>query len=109
MKFFYIPKQMVNGREYETTFHIDFDIAEHYGMEDVIDTFKRAFKEWKKDIEYVTELGIVMNERCWFWYHHGREELSKYYADRWYEIKDYVYKAKCFKEEDRNYFFKMTD
>ena len=106
---YYIPKTMPNGMTYETTFHMDFDIAEHFGMKGVIDTFKRAFKEWKNDIEYVTELGIVMNERCWFWYHHGQEELSKYYAERWCEIKDYIYKAKCFKEEDRNYFFKMTD
>ena len=106
---FYIPETMPNGIPYETTFHMDFDIAEHFGMKGVKDTFKRAFKEWKKDIEFVTELGIVMNERCWFWDQHGQEELSKYYAERWYEIEDYVYKAKCFKEEDRNYFFKMTD
>ena len=106
---FYIPETMPNGIPYKTTFHMDFDIAEHFGMKGVKDTFKRAFKEWKKDIEFVTELGIVMNERCWFWYQHGQEKLSKYYAERWCEIKDYVYKAKCFKEEDRNYFFKMTD
>ena len=89
---------------------MDFDIADHFGVNAVKDTFKRAFKEWKNDIEYVTELCIVMNIRCWFWYEKGNEELSKLYSNYYYQVMDYVYSDESkFSKEDQSYFFGMTD
>ena len=108
--FFFVPKEMLNGKEYKTTFHMDFDIADHFGLGAVIDTFKRAFREWKNDIEYATELAIVMNIRSWFWYEHGNKKLSEEYAKRWYEVRSYIYSDKApFTDEDRQYFYEMTD
>ena len=31
----------------------------------VNDTFRRAMKEWKPDVEYVTELALVPNHKIW--------------------------------------------
>ena len=106
---FYIPKTMPNGMSYETTFHMDFDIAEHFGLNAVKDTFKRAFKEWKNEIEYVTELAIVMNGRCWYWYANGRKDLADYYGEMYYKVRDSVYTNKKFTKEDLNYYFRLTD
>lgn len=105
----YVPKRMMNGDEYKTTFHFDFDFADHFGLSEVKDTFNRAFKEWKNNIEYVTELAIVMNERSWFWYANGRNDLSAYYAEMYYKVRDSVYTNKKFTKDDLNYYFQLTD
>ena len=43
-------------------------------------------------------------------YSKGNEDLSKIYADHYYQIKDYVYSDDSeFSEEDQSYFFDMTD
>ena len=106
----YIPSTMPNGKEYQTTFHMDFDIADRFGIKAVKDTYKRAFNSWKNDIEYITELCIVMNIRCWYWYSKGNAELSKLYGEYYYQVKDYVYSDKSgFSKEDHSYFFDMTD
>lgn len=107
---FYVPSTMPNGKEYQTTFHMDFDIADHFGIEGVKDTYDRAFNSWKNCIEYITELCIVMNIRSWYWYSKGNEDLSKLYADYYYQVKDYVYSDDSkFSKEDQSYFFDMTD
>lgn len=107
---FYVPSTMPNGKEFQTTFHLDFDIAEHYGINAVKDTFRRAFDSWMNDIKFMTELCIVMNNRCWFWHDQGNIELSELYADYYYQVKDYVYSDDSeFSEEDQSYFFEMTD
>ena len=58
--------------EFKTTFWSDFSIADRFGKEAVQDTFDRAFKEWRSDVEYVTELAIVTNWKCWEHYNKAR-------------------------------------
>lgn len=96
-----------NGTESKTTFNEDFEIAEHFGINAVKDTFNRAFKEWKTDVEYCTELAIVTNLRCWLWYENDNKELSKLYADYYYKVRDYA--LSHFKGKDFEYYFHMTD
>ena len=43
--------------ECQTTFWQDFSIAEKFGKEAIIDTYKRAKKEWGKDKIYGTNYG----------------------------------------------------
>ena len=50
-----------NGYEVKTTFWEDFSIAERFGLSAIQDTFNRAFKEWKEDYEFLTELVLVLN------------------------------------------------
>lgn len=75
-----------NGYKLTTTFFEDFTIADAFGIDAVKDTFKRAFKEWKNNCEYVTELSIVMNLKCWYWYEKDNMELSKLYSDYYYKV-----------------------
>ncbi len=50
-----------NGYEMQTTFPMDFSIADTFGANAVKDTFKRAFNEWKSNYVYLTELVITLN------------------------------------------------
>lgn len=54
-----------NGYEVKTTFWEDFSIAERFGLSAIQDTFNRAFKEWKEDYEFLTELVLVLNHKIW--------------------------------------------
>ena len=45
----------------ESTFRDDFTIADRFGISGIKDTYKRAFKHWKDDLQYLTELVIVLN------------------------------------------------
>lgn len=111
---YHVPRYMPNGEEYVTSFQMDFDIADHFGIKAVKDTFERAFKSWRSDIEYVTELAITLNLRSWFWCECPKRpdnmELSKLYADLYYKVRDWVYSKKAsFTQEDLDYYFRMTD
>ena len=110
------------GSEYQrkTTFASDFAIAECYGDNSVKDTFRRAWDGWKDDKDFATELALVLNWYCWFWYDNGEPGLSKLYGDLYYKCKDAFYKhwaeektdspaAKAWKEEVRSYFFHTLD
>ena len=48
-----------------TTFWDDFTIADIFGEKAIRDTFKRAFREWKENTVYLTELVMVLNHKIW--------------------------------------------
>ena len=54
-----------NGNEIKTMFWEDFSIAERFVLSAIQDTFNRAFKEWKEDYEFLTELVLVLNHKIW--------------------------------------------
>ena len=57
-----------NGYELQTTFWEDFSIADRFGLAAVLDTFNRAFREWKGDYKFLTELTLVLNHKIWQYY-----------------------------------------
>lgn len=91
----------------ETTFDMDFAIADRFGVKAVRDTFNRAFKEWKSDARYLTELVMVLNHRCWFWYDKGRNDLCSLYEDLFYKAQDYAYNH--LKGDELKFFLDVTD
>jgi hypothetical protein len=97
--------------ELESTFTGDFNIAEDVsGLNGVKDTFQRAFNSWKDDIQYMTNLAIVTNMKCWQHFQAGNETLSEAYSDMYYKVRDWVYSDQSgFTEEDQKYYFKYTD
>ncbi len=90
-----------------TTFDMDFAIADRFGVNAVKDTFNRAFKEWKSDAQYLTELVMVLNHRCWYWYYQNRKALSKVYEDLYYKAHDYA--VKTLKGEELAFYLDVTD
>ena len=56
-------QQMCSMTGYEpiTTFWDDFSIADAFGKNAVEDTYDRAFREWKSNYKYLTELVMIIN------------------------------------------------
>ena len=58
----------------------------HIGANAIKDTYKKAKKEYSKDIKMLTEIALVMNHYIWFWYHNNDMEYSKIYDELWRDI-----------------------
>lgn len=97
----------VHGYKCITTFWDDFAIADHFGLAAVKDTFNRAFKGWRRDYKYLTELVIVLNHRCWMHYNNGRMEFPKLYADLYHKANDWA--GENLEKEEYEYFFNIVD
>ena len=93
----YVPK---------TTFWQDFSIAECFGRDEIKDTFRRAFNEWKHDAVYLTELVMILNWKLWSWYEQN-ESIANIYNDL-YEKAD-RYAIETLKGDELEYFLKTTD
>lgn len=96
-----------NGTESKTTFWSDFSIADAFGVKAIKDTYKRAFDEWKTNVEYLTELVIVLNLKCWDHYYKGHQQISELYSDLYYKAHGYA--QSHLKGKDFEYYFNMTD
>lgn len=89
----------------ETLFYQDFKIAEKFGgIRAVMDTFKRAFGEWKDNIKYLTEIAVVTNHLGWENYDKNTT-LSTYYFQCYHKVCDLVYQA----DEEGNNIGPFTD
>lgn len=92
--------------DFKTTFWTDFSIADRYGIPAIKDTYNRAFKEWKDNYIYLTELVLVLNWKIWQWYE-TRESYAEVYNDLW-EMAD-QYAMENLHGEEMNYFLDTTD
>jgi len=95
-----------NGYEVKTTFWNDFSIADKFGAKAVIDTYNRAFKEWKENHIYLTELVLVLNHKIWQ-FHQTNEPLAKVYNELWGKTDNYG--CENLKGEELNYFYNTLD
>lgn len=96
-----------NGRyNARTTFYSDFSIANRFGADAITDTFERAFREWKDDIIYLTELSMVTNH--FSWEHSDNEELCGIYCELYFRCRDYAY-GDNFPEHEVFYYYRCTD
>lgn len=93
--------------EWQTTFWLDFTIADKFGKAAVQDTFDRAFNEWKDDYIYLTELVIVTNWKIWQHYEDGDEEMARLYDGLWRKAQGYAYDT--LNGDELTYFWRMTD
>lgn len=89
-----------------TTFYEDFSIADNFGPNAIKNTYKRAFKAWKTDHKYLTELIMVLNWKIWE--HHGHnEEYAKLYNELWEKADAWA--MDHLKGEELTYFIRTTD
>lgn len=92
--------------EFKTTFWSDFSIADRYGIPAIKDTYNRAFKEWKDNYIYLTELVLVLNWKIWQWYE-TRESYAEVYNELWEKADQYA--MENLHGEEMNYFIDTTD
>ena len=97
----------LNDYECQTTFWTDFSIAEIFGVSAIKDTYKRAFREWKSNHIYLTELVMVLNHKMWEHYQNGHKEYAKVYDELWKKAD--LYACENLKGEELTYFYRTTD
>lgn len=97
----------MTGYTLKTTFWQDFGIAETIsGKKGVIETFERAFPEWRNNIEYVTELVMVLNWKSWQ-YADTNKELAMLYQQLWEKADRWC--MENLTGNDLDYFLSTTD
>lgn len=96
----------MTGYKFITTFPEDFDIAERFGNAAIKDTFKRAFRSWRKDPEYLTELVLTLNHKIWQWYR-TNEARAKVYDECWREADEWA--VNHLKGKDLEYYYRTLD
>ena len=89
-----------------TTFWQDFSIADRFGIPSVEDTFNRAFKEWRTNYKYLTELVMVLNHKI-FQHYKTNRELAKVYDGLWREAD--AWGCENLKDEELDYFIRTLD
>lgn len=94
------------GYKQITTFYEDFGIADHFGIGAIKDTYRRAFKGWKNDYKFLTELCMVVNWKSWEWVDKNNE-YSQVYADLYYKCRDWA--LNNLKGDELTYFIRTTD
>lgn len=97
----------VNGYETFTSFWNDFTIAEMFGINAIKDTYEVAFKEWRTNYKYLTELVMILNWKIWQHYENGNHNLAEVYNELW-EKAD-LYACDNLKGEELSYFYRTTD
>lgn len=90
-----------------TTFWGDFSIADAFGPEAVIDTFRGVFSEWRDNVKYVTELSLVLNHKIWQHYDGGRHIMATTY-DRLWRLCDGWCRDNL-TGDDANYYYRITN
>lgn len=119
-----VPRQMASmtGYEFITSFWDDFVIAERMGcgvqdghlvpidvetgVKAIEDTFDRAFREWKSNYKYLTELVMVLNWKIWR-FNGIIEEYTELYNKLWGIADEYA--VSNLEGEERSYFCEVTD
>lgn len=96
----------MTGYEPKTTFWTDFCIADKFGEKAIKDTYNRAFKEWKTDRVYITELVLVLNWKIWQ-YAESNPLLAMVYQKLWEDADKWC--MDNLKGEDLGYFLETTD
>lgn len=89
-----------------STFFEDLSIADMFGLGAIIDTYTRAFKEWKNDYKMVTELCMVLNWKSWQW-SEKNQSYCDFYVEKFYEVRDWC--LDNLKGEKLEYFIRTTD
>ena len=102
----YFDSESFCGYKQFTTFFQDFSIADLAGTKAIQNTFDRAFKEWKSQYKYLTELVMVLNWKSW---EHAttRPEYSELYVDLYHKAREYA--LDNLKGAEFEYFFRTTD
>lgn len=96
----------LTGYTPRTTFYEDFSIADQFGVMAIRDTYCRALNEWQNNIEYMTELVMVLN---WKIGEHYRERnvYCELYDALWRKADEWV--VDHFDGEDLQYYLRTTD
>ena len=95
------------GYEPITEYWKDFSVAELFGEDRVQKLYKRTFSKAKKNYKLFTELVMILNWKCWYWDTYMNPDLSRLYAELYYEADEYG--LNHFKDDELTYFWRTLD
>lgn len=98
---------MTTLEDLESTFWDDFTIADCFWEKGIRDTYRRAFKHWKNDIKYITELVLVLN---WKWrYRAGKWNIN--YSKLYTGLREEAHDRCCsnLQWEELKYYLRTVD
>ena len=98
--------EAVTGYKPKTTFYEDFSIADMFGIDAIRDTYYRAFRHWNDNIEYLTELVMVLNWKMWEHFDKNRA-FSQLYQDLFMESDAWA--KDNLQGDDLDYYYKTID
>ena len=98
--------EAITGYKPITTFYQDFSIADMFGINAIKDTYNRAFKEWKSDYKYLTDLVMVLNWKIWE-HNENNNDYAKLYNELWEQLD--LYASENLKDEELSYSLSVTD
>ncbi len=95
-----------NGYKTKTTFWEDFSAADAFGADAIRDTFNRSFRDWKNNLEYITELAMVMSWKSCSYYNKN-DEYMNLYSDLYHKVDGWC--MDNLKGNDLSYYLDTTD
>ena len=99
--------EAMTGYKPRTSFYEDFSIADHFGGPAIRDTYRRALNAWQNNIEYMTELVMVLNWKIFEHDHSRNYMLAELYDELWCKADEWV--LDHFDGDDLQYFYRTTD
>ena len=100
-----LVEQQIGYRPF-TTFYEDFSIAEEFGEDAIIETYDRAFEEWKTNYKYITEFVMILNWKI-FEHYEKNDNLAELYDELWKRAD--LWCCENLKGEELSYFYRTTD
>lgn len=97
----------MTGYEPFTTFWEDFTIAEPFGDNAIKETYEKAFKEWKSNYKYLTELVMILNWKMWHFWYLKQDKTSMIYQKLFEESSEWA--LDNLKGEELSYYLETTD
>lgn len=94
------------GYKVQTTFWEDFSIADAFGPSAIQNTYNLAFKSWKHNYKYLTELSLVLNHKIWQHYE-KHPQLAMLYNTLWRQADQFA--MDNLKDDELDYFLEVTD
>lgn len=107
------PVEQMTGYKPFTTFWQDFSIADRYGVNGIKSTFTKAFREWKDNYKYLTELSMVLNHKIGYFYDQNKpmdarcNRIAMLYSALWEQVNDYAYDT--LQGDELHYYYRITD
>lgn len=92
--------------KYQNLFYQDFKNAEKGGTEEIKYVFKKLFRESKTNYVCLTDLAIILSERCEK-YKVVNTRISKLYNKLYEDVNEYA--MVNLKHEKLDYYFNMID
>ena len=89
-----------------TTFYEDFSIADKFGANAILDTYKRSFRYYKDNYKYLTELVMVLNWKIWE-HHEANERYAQLYNRLWEETS--LWAEENLKDKQLSYYYSTID